>query len=74
MHLIIRLETWQRPLSCDAGETRKGMGMLYDNVLVPYDGSASADAALAEAARFAKEDPGLSLHVVSVVDIEHIVI
>ncbi len=48
--------------------------MLYDNVLVPYDGSASADAALAEAARFAKEDPGLTLHVVSVVDIEHIVI
>ena len=41
--------------------------MLYDNVLVPYDGSASADAALAEAARFAKEDPGLTLHVVSVV-------
>lgn len=50
------------------------MGMLYDNVLVPYDGSASADAALAEAVRLAKEDPGLSLHVVSVVDIEHIVI
>ena len=48
--------------------------MLYDNVLVPYDGSASADAALAEAVRFAKEDPGLALHVVSVVDIEHIVI
>ena len=32
--------------------------MLYDNILVPFDGSASADAALEEAARYAKEDPG----------------
>ena len=48
--------------------------MLYDNVLVPYDGSASADAALAEAVRYAKEDPGLTLHVISVADIEHAVI
>lgn len=45
--------------------------MLYDNILVPYDGSASADAALEEAARYAKEDPGCALHVLQISDIEH---
>lgn len=48
--------------------------MLYDNILVPYDGSASADAALGEAARYAKEDPGCALHVLQISDIEHQVI
>lgn len=48
--------------------------MLYDNILVPYDGSASADAALEEAARYAKEDPGCALHVLQISDIEHQVI
>ena len=48
--------------------------MLYDNILVPYDGSTSADAALREAVRYAKEDPGLALHVLQVTDIEHQVI
>lgn len=48
--------------------------MLYDNVLVPYDGSPSARAALAEAVRFAKDDPGLTLHVVQIVDTEQLVI
>ena len=36
---------------------KRGVLMLYDNVMVPYDGSASADAALAEAVRFAKGRP-----------------
>ena len=45
--------------------------MLYDNILVPFDGSASADAALEEAARYAKEDPGCALHVLQISDIEH---
>ena len=35
--------------------------MLYDNIMIPYDGSASSKAALAEAVRFAKDDPGLTL-------------
>lgn len=48
--------------------------MLYDNILVPFDGSASADAALEEAARYAKEDPGCALHVLQISDIEHQVI
>ena len=48
--------------------------MLYDNVMVPYDGSASADAALAEAVRFAKEDPGLTLHIVQIIDTNKLVI
>ena len=38
--------------------------MLYDAVMVPFDGSDSARAALNEAVRFAKEDAGLALHVV----------
>ena len=42
--------------------------MLYDNILVPFDGSASADAALEEAARYAKEDPGCALHVLERLD------
>ena len=46
--------------------------MLYDNILVPYDGSASADAALEEAARYAKEDPGCALHVLQISDIERL--
>ena len=48
--------------------------MLYDNVMVPYDGSPSATAALAEAVRFAKEDPGLTLHIVQIIDTEKLVI
>ena len=48
--------------------------MLYDNVMVPYDGSESAAAALAEAVRFAKEDPGLTLRVVQIVDTNKLVI
>ena len=48
--------------------------MLDDNVMVPYDGSASADAALAEAVRFAKEDPGLTLHIVQIIDTNKLVI
>lgn len=48
--------------------------MLYDNILVPYDGSPSARAALAEAARFAKDDPGLTLHVIQIADTEQLVI
>lgn len=48
--------------------------MLYDNVMVPYDGSLSADAALAEAVRYAKEDPGMKLHIVQIVDMNALVI
>ena len=48
--------------------------MLYDNVMVPYDGSPSATEALAEAVRFAKEDPGLTLHIVQIMDTEKLVI
>lgn len=48
--------------------------MLYDNILVPYDGSPSARAALAEAARFAKDDPGLTVHLIQIVDTEQLVI
>ena len=43
-------------------------GMLYDNIMVPYDGSPSARAALEEAARFANEDPGLTLRIVTIID------
>lgn len=48
--------------------------MLYDNVMVPYDGSESAAAALGEAVRFAKDDPGLTLRIVQIVDTEQLVI
>ncbi|RNL39479.1 universal stress protein [Paraeggerthella hongkongensis] len=48
--------------------------MLYDNVMVPFDGSESAVAALAEAARFAKEDPGLTLRIVQIIDTNKLVI
>lgn len=48
--------------------------MLYDNILVPYDGSPSARAALAEAVRFAKDDPGLTLSIVHIIDTEQLVI
>ena len=44
--------------------------MLYDNIMVPYDGSPSARAALEEAARFANEDPGLTLRIVTIIDAE----
>ena len=44
--------------------------MLYDAVMVPFDGSDSACAALDEAVRFAKEDAGLALHVVQIIDLE----
>lgn len=42
--------------------------MLYDHILVPYDGSASAKAALAEAVRYAKDDPGAKLSIVQIID------
>lgn len=48
--------------------------MLYDNILVPYDGSDSARAALAEAVRYAREDPGAALHLIQIVDAEQLVI
>ena len=48
--------------------------MLYDAVMVPFDGSDSACAALDEAVRFAKEDAGLALHVVQIVDLERIAV
>ena len=48
--------------------------MLYDNIMVPYDGSESAQAALAEAVRYAREDPGAALHIVQIVDREQVVI
>ncbi|HIS39379.1 MAG TPA: universal stress protein [Candidatus Aphodovivens avistercoris] len=44
--------------------------MLYDNIMVPYDGSPSARAALEEAAKFAREDPGMVLHIVQIIDVE----
>lgn len=44
--------------------------MLYDAIVVPFDGSPSARAALDEAVRFAKEDPGLVLHVVQIANLE----
>lgn len=44
--------------------------MLYDNIVVPYDGSPSARAALEEAARFANEDPGMTLRIVTIIDAE----
>lgn len=49
---------------------RKGLRMLYDNVMVPYDGSPSSRAALEEAVRFAREDPGMTLRIVHILDTE----
>ena len=46
--------------------------MLYDNIMVPYDGSESAQAALAEAVRYAREDPGAALHIVQIVDTDEL--
>ncbi len=48
--------------------------MLYNTVMVPFDGSDSAQAALAEAVRFAKDDPGLVLRIVHIVDVEQLII
>lgn len=48
--------------------------MLYDNIMVPFDGSASAHAALDEAIRFAKDDPGAALVIVQILDTEKLVI
>ena len=48
--------------------------MLYDNILMPYDGSASARSALAEVVRYAKEDPGLVLRIIQIIDTEQLVI
>lgn len=48
--------------------------MLYDNIMIPYDGSASARAALSEAVRFAKNDPGLTLRIVQIIDTDQLVI
>ncbi|MGI6046290.1 MAG: universal stress protein [Eggerthellaceae bacterium] len=44
--------------------------MLYRHILVPYDGSASARAALNEAARFAHDDQWTKLSVVEFFDSE----
>ncbi len=44
--------------------------MLYDTILVPYDGSNSAKAALSEAVRYAKDDPGATLRIVQIIDVE----
>ena len=44
--------------------------MLYDAIVVPFDGSVSARAALDEAVRYAKEDPGLVLHVIQIANLE----
>ena len=48
--------------------------MLYDNIMIPYDGSASARAALSEAVRFAKDDPGLTLRIVQIIDTDQLAI
>ena len=48
--------------------------MLYDNILVPYDGSESARAALAESLKFVRDDPTLTLHIIQIVDTEQLVI
>lgn len=48
--------------------------MLYDHVMIPFDGSPSAHAALREAVRYAKDDPGLALSIVRIVDTEKLVI
>lgn len=48
--------------------------MLYDNIMIPYDGSASSKAALAEAMRFAKDDPGLTLRIVQIIDTDQLAI
>lgn len=53
---------------------REEAAMLYDNIMVPYDGSTSARAALAEAVRYAREDPGLSLRIVQIFDLKQLVI
>lgn len=48
--------------------------MLYHNIMVPYDGSPSADAALAEAVRFAQQDSALTLRVVQIADVRQLAI
>ena len=48
--------------------------MLYDNIMIPYDGSASSKAALAEAVRFAKDDLGLTLRIVQIIDTDQLAI
>lgn len=48
--------------------------MLYDNMMVPFDGSASAFAALEEAIRFAKDDPCANLTIVQIIDTEKLAI
>ena len=44
--------------------------MLYENVMVPYDGSPSSRAALEEAALFARNDPEMTLRIVHILDTE----
>lgn len=48
--------------------------MLYKNILVPYDGSESAHAALKEALKFAHQDSTLTLRIIQIVDVEQLVI
>lgn len=48
--------------------------MLYDAIVVPFDGSVSARAALDEAVCFAKEDPGLVLHVIQIANLEQVAV
>lgn len=58
----------------DVATRRQETSMLYDNIMVPFDGSASAHAALDEAIRFAKDDPGAALVIVQILDTEKLVI
>lgn len=42
--------------------------MIYDTIMVSYDGSASAQAALFEATKFARADPETTLRIIQIVD------
>lgn len=48
--------------------------MLYDCIMVPFDNSASARCALAEAIRYARDDPGATLRIVQIIDTNRLVI
>lgn len=48
--------------------------MLYQNIMVPHDGSPSAQAALKQAAEFARADAGLTLRIVQIIDSEELVV
>ena len=44
--------------------------MIYKSILVPYDKTEPAFAALAEAIRFCRESPDTELHIVTMIDVE----